>query len=388
MSRTSRRPADQPNQRRTARNVIRASPSPDSTRSSTPVSARTRASTSAEFFASRTADVANASRSSVSRFATDVAGVGDRGDERVRARVGQPAVRADLLGQAQHRLLRVRGPRVRTEVGVDHEQVNGVGTDVENSEAHDTYRSWPGSRRVRGRRLFRWLLRPKPAASPIDDPRSREVALDFPREFVEFYDPDNDAHLIRADLTWLLSRWTCIFGQGCHGIIAGQGPGGLLLARRVLHRRRRREAGPGRGEAAHAGDLAALRARVQELHRDGHDRRRCAGPAYGDAARRRLRLPERRRLRRWRRVRAARAGAARREAPAGVQAGCVLATARPAGAGLDEAPGRHEDPAVRDHRVRPARAGARAATICTGGARRRRRRTPAPSRCTSRTRRS
>jgi hypothetical protein len=55
-----------------------------------------------------------------------------------------------------------------------------------------------------------------------DDPRSREVSLDFPREFVEFYDPDNDAHLIRADLTWLLSRWTCIFGRGCHGIIAGK----------------------------------------------------------------------------------------------------------------------------------------------------------------------
>src|SRR4051794_14716032 len=55
-----------------------------------------------------------------------------------------------------------------------------------------------------------------------DDPRSREVALDFPREFVEFYDPDNDAHLIRADLTWLLSRWTCIFGHGCHGILAGK----------------------------------------------------------------------------------------------------------------------------------------------------------------------
>jgi hypothetical protein len=67
--------------------------------------------------------------------------------------------------------------------------------------------------------------RRSPAGGPrdaADDPRSREVALDFPREFVEFYDPDNDAHLIRADLTWLLSRWTCIFGQGCHGIIAGK----------------------------------------------------------------------------------------------------------------------------------------------------------------------
>jgi hypothetical protein len=60
------------------------------------------------------------------------------------------------------------------------------------------------------------------SAAPAKSPRSREVALDFPREFVEFLDPDNNEHLIRADLTWLLSSWTCIFGKGCHGIIAGK----------------------------------------------------------------------------------------------------------------------------------------------------------------------
>jgi hypothetical protein len=42
-----------------------ASASPESTCSSTPVSSRTRRSTFAEFDASRTAEVANASRSSV-----------------------------------------------------------------------------------------------------------------------------------------------------------------------------------------------------------------------------------------------------------------------------------------------------------------------------------
>ena len=73
-----------------------------------------------------------------------LAGVGDRRDQRVRAGVGEPAVRPDLLGQPQHRLLRVRRPRMRAEVRVDDEQVNGVGTDVENSQSHDTYRSWPG----------------------------------------------------------------------------------------------------------------------------------------------------------------------------------------------------------------------------------------------------
>jgi len=42
--------------------------------------------------------------------------------------------------------------------------------------------------------------------------------LTFPREWVEFYDPADDEQLIRADLTWLTSRYTCIFGSGCAGI--------------------------------------------------------------------------------------------------------------------------------------------------------------------------
>lgn len=55
-----------------------------------------------------------------------------------------------------------------------------------------------------------------------DDPRSREVDLDFPREWIEFTDPADSDQVIRADLTWLLSRWTCVFGKACHGIIAGR----------------------------------------------------------------------------------------------------------------------------------------------------------------------
>ncbi|TDC02381.1 hypothetical protein E1091_00895 [Micromonospora fluostatini] len=58
------------------------------------------------------------------------------------------------------------------------------------------------------------------------DPRSREVPLDFPREWIEFVDPADENHLVRADLTWLLSRWTCVFGQGCHGIVAGRAADG------------------------------------------------------------------------------------------------------------------------------------------------------------------
>ncbi|PZS25704.1 MAG: hypothetical protein DLM59_19755 [Pseudonocardiales bacterium] len=52
----------------------------------------------------------------------------------------------------------------------------------------------------------------------MTSPRDREVGLDFAREWVEFADPGDAEHVIRADLTWLLSSWTCIFGRGCHGI--------------------------------------------------------------------------------------------------------------------------------------------------------------------------
>lgn len=52
---------------------------------------------------------------------------------------------------------------------------------------------------------------------------SREVPLDFPREWLEFVDPADDEHLIAADLTWLLSHWTCVFGTpACQGILAEQ----------------------------------------------------------------------------------------------------------------------------------------------------------------------
>ena len=55
-----------------------------------------------------------------------------------------------------------------------------------------------------------------------DDPLS-EVPLDFAREWVEFTDPADPGHVVRADLTWLTSAWTCIFlnrpghpgGTGC-----------------------------------------------------------------------------------------------------------------------------------------------------------------------------
>jgi hypothetical protein len=64
MSKSRISPADQPSQRRTASIVIRASSSPESTRSVTPVSRVMRASTSSPFAASRIALVAVAIMSS------------------------------------------------------------------------------------------------------------------------------------------------------------------------------------------------------------------------------------------------------------------------------------------------------------------------------------
>ncbi len=47
-----------------------------------------------------------------------------------------------------------------------------------------------------------------------------EHLLDVAREWLEFPDPGDEGTLYRCDVTWLLSRWSCIFGRGCHGIVA------------------------------------------------------------------------------------------------------------------------------------------------------------------------
>ncbi|EOM77220.1 hypothetical protein [Rhodococcus rhodnii] len=90
---------------------------------------------------------------------------------------------------------------------VDHEQVNGIAADIEDPKAHTARLAGLPSGTVSA------VSARRPAPVP-------EVPLDFPREWVEFLDPDNDEHLIAADLTWLLSRWTCVFGTpACHGIL-------------------------------------------------------------------------------------------------------------------------------------------------------------------------
>jgi hypothetical protein len=62
---------------------------------------------------------------------------------------------------------------------------------------------------------------PSEYAGDAGDP-PEEVGLDFPREWLEFADPADPEHVVRADLTWLTSSWTCIFGRGCAGVVAGR----------------------------------------------------------------------------------------------------------------------------------------------------------------------
>ncbi|RBY78218.1 hypothetical protein DQ238_13615 [Geodermatophilus sp. TF02-6] len=49
-----------------------------------------------------------------------------------------------------------------------------------------------------------------------------EVPLDFAREWIEFPDPADPRHVVRADLTWLSSAWSCVFGRGCAGVVEGR----------------------------------------------------------------------------------------------------------------------------------------------------------------------
>ncbi|MDX3364205.1 hypothetical protein [Streptomyces sp. ME02-6978.2a] len=63
------------------------------------------------------------------------------------------------------------------------------------------------------------------APSPLRD-GSDEKGLDFARAWVEFPDPADEEQVFRCDLTWLTSRWNCVFGAGCQGIEAGRAEDG------------------------------------------------------------------------------------------------------------------------------------------------------------------
>jgi hypothetical protein len=47
-----------------------------------------------------------------------------------------------------------------------------------------------------------------------------EISAGFARDWVEFFDPEDDEQIFKCDLTWLTSNWTCVYGDGCKGVFA------------------------------------------------------------------------------------------------------------------------------------------------------------------------
>src|SRR5687767_1072444 len=57
-----------------------------------------------------------------------------------------------------------------------------------------------------------------PMAPTIARPMARSPRPADRHEWVSFEDPDEDRTWV-FDVTFLLSRWTCIFGAGCQGVL-------------------------------------------------------------------------------------------------------------------------------------------------------------------------
>ena len=57
---------------------------------------------------------------------------------------------------------------------------------------------------------------------PVGSATMSEVKPGFARDWVEFFDPNDDETIFKCDLTWLTSFWTCIYGDGCQGVFKSQ----------------------------------------------------------------------------------------------------------------------------------------------------------------------
>lgn len=91
---------------------------------------------------------------------------------------------------------------MKRSIGANQDKGSDVGvTDAEPGDGPDDGGAFDGERR---RAL------------------GHETPLDVPRAWVEFPDPADAEQVFRCDLTWLTSRWQCVFGRGCQGIAAGR----------------------------------------------------------------------------------------------------------------------------------------------------------------------
>ncbi|WP_341350975.1 hypothetical protein [Nocardioides convexus] len=197
-----------------------------------------------------------------------------------------------------------------------------------------------------------------------------EVSLDFPRAWVEFVNPADESEVLKCDLTWLTSSYTCIFGGGCAGIYADSPDVGCCtLGAHFADKEdeRRVEAFVEQTHPCALAGPSGPAGQAARLGREGRGRRAQDPDARGRrAALVRLRQP--RGLPRRIGLRTARARARAGPQPAGDQAGRVLA-ARPSGVPSARSSGWTARPTPRSPSPSTtAAAGVRAVTTSTGTA--------------------
>src|SRR5262249_44526300 len=154
----------------------------------------------AEFVASRTADVAKASISSHSRSLASL-----------RALITAPT-RASAPSSLSTPLLS-RCSASRSSLLCDS---CGVGCAPRCASTTSRCTVFDPTSRTPSRMCRTVVVPPRLDHVPSRQKPLAEMDLDFAREWIDFPDPADEEHWIRADLTWLCSRWTCIFGKGCH----------------------------------------------------------------------------------------------------------------------------------------------------------------------------
>ena len=205
---------------------------------------------------------------------------------------------------------------------------------------------------------MRTIVSPPAGRRPVVDRASRvvampEVELGFPRTYVEFANPDDATEVFRCDLTWLTSRWTCIFGAGCPGIYDSSPDAGCCtLGAHFADDDDAKRVARGDGAADPRALGAPRRGPPRRLDREGR-----RGRAQDPRVRGRVHLPQLHGLRGRLRLRAARLRARQGPQAAHDQARRVLAAAAAPPVPRRRPRRRHDLHRGADRRVHPRRLG-------------------------------